>query len=286
MLTPTVLTTPVEAGAATSHAPRHAPNFVGLTRAQVYALAKKDAIYFQTSGPGAATGTWVSITSQSPKPGTVIAWNAIVHLVVALVNPHAARPVPNFTGLSRAQVYAMMRGYSFYFSTTGPGAANGTWNKVVGQYPYAGTMVPWHGSVVLHVTIVKVAKPKPKPTPTTTSTTTTTLAGEPTTTLPGDTSTTTTTAPVVTTTTVKKAAVRYRIGDATWYSYIPGQCATWYLPLGTRVTVRNLANGRTISCLVTDREAAHGNRVVDLSETQFSELSPLAKGVIRVKVSW
>jgi hypothetical protein len=29
-----------------------------------------------------------------------------------------------------------------------------------------------------------------------------------------------------------------------------------------------------------------GNHVVDLDETQFAELEPLAKGVISVKVSW
>jgi hypothetical protein len=78
----------------------------------------------------------------------------------------------------------------------------------------------------------------------------------------------------------------YRIGDATWYSYIPGRCATWFLPYGTRVTVRDLATGRAVVCTVTDREAARGDRVVDLSQTEFARLAPLAKGVIRVKVSW
>jgi len=97
---------------------------------------------------------------------------------------------------------------------------------------------------------------------------------------------TTTTTRKVTTTTVKKRPKRYRIGDATWYSYIPGHCATWYLPFGTRIVVRDLATGRAIRCIVTDREAAHGNRVVDLSETQFAQLAPLHVGVIRVKVSW
>jgi rare lipoprotein A (peptidoglycan hydrolase) len=79
---------------------------------------------------------------------------------------------------------------------------------------------------------------------------------------------------------------RYRIGDATWYSYIPGRCATWYLPKGTRITVRDLKTGKAVHCIVTDREAAHGNRVVDLNETQFAQLAPLARGVIVVKVSW
>ena len=33
-------------------------------------------------------------------------------------------------------------------------------------------------------------------------------------------------------------------------------------------------------------EAAHGDRVVDLSETQFAQLAPLSKGVVVVRVSW
>jgi rare lipoprotein A (peptidoglycan hydrolase) len=76
------------------------------------------------------------------------------------------------------------------------------------------------------------------------------------------------------------------VGIATWYNFVPGRCATWYLPLGTRVTVRDLATGKSIVCRATDREGTHGDRVVDLSETQFAELMPLWRGVIRVKVSW
>ncbi len=87
-------------------------------------------------------------------------------------------------------------------------------------------------------------------------------------------------------TVVKRAVSEYRIGDATWYEYFPGRCATWYLPMGTRITVRNLATGVAITCVVTDREAAHGDRVVDLSVTDFARLQPLWRGVVRVKVSW
>jgi rare lipoprotein A (peptidoglycan hydrolase) len=50
--------------------------------------------------------------------------------------------------------------------------------------------------------------------------------------------------------------------------------------------VLDLATGRSITCIVTDRNSAVGNHVVDLNETQFAELEPLAKGVISVKVSW
>jgi hypothetical protein len=76
-----------------------------------------------------------------------------------------------------------------------------------------------------------------------------------------------------------------RVGDATWYSWYPGQCAVHYLPKGTRITVEDLATGKSISCLVTDYEV-DASRAVDLNETQFAELAPLAQGVIRVKVTW
>ena len=82
------------------------------------------------------------------------------------------------------------------------------------------------------------------------------------------------------------SGTNYKVGIATWYNYTPGDCATWYLPKGTRITVRDLITGRTITCVITDREAHEYNHVVDLSESQFSQLEPLWRGVISVKVSW
>jgi rare lipoprotein A (peptidoglycan hydrolase) len=52
------------------------------------------------------------------------------------------------------------------------------------------------------------------------------------------------------------------------------------------VRVRDLATGKVIVCRATDREGARGDRVVDLSETQFAQLTPLWHGVLRVRVSW
>ena len=82
------------------------------------------------------------------------------------------------------------------------------------------------------------------------------------------------------------SGVDFKLGVATWYSYVPGDCATWYLPKGTRITVLDLGTGRSITCIITDRESHMSNHVVDLDETQFAELEPLSKGVISVKVSW
>lgn len=307
-----VLVTPLSADASI-HARRHMPDLVGLSRAQVYDVMRHDALYFVTTGPGSSNGTWKEAVGQSPKPGTVVPWHFQATVRVSLTSPRAPRRVPRLIGLSRARTYAVMRRVQLYFTTRGPGSSDGKWVVVLRQSPSAGTRVRWHATVALvvstrrpapkkpvhhpPVTTTTVKKRRPTCTPTTTTTRPTTTL--PTSTVPGATTTTPppTTTPIttttickvpVTTTTVRhpKRAVRYRIGDATWYRYIPGHCATWYLPRGTRITVRDLATGKTIHCIASDREGAHGNRVVDLDSQQFAELAPLARGVIVVKVSW
>lgn len=317
-----IIAAPADGGAATSHARRHMPRLIGLTRSQVYAIMKADQLYFQTRGPGSSNATWVTVTAQSPAPGVMVAWHSQAILTTETRLSRGPRAMPRLLGLDRAQVYAAMRRAQLFFTTSGPGSATSKWIVVLRQVPAAGTRVRWHSQATLVVStrrpVVKHPAPERKKTTTTsvrtptttttrrppattsTTTTTTTVVGSTTTTYPGE--TTTTTIPSATTTTtvkkvtptttttqkkvVKKRIARYRIGDATWYSYIPGRCATWYLPMGTRVTVRNLVTGRAVTCVVTDREAARGNRVVDLSETEFARLQPLWRGVVRVKVSW
>ena len=51
-----------------------------------------------------------------------------------------------------------------------------------------------------------------------------------------------------------------------------------YLPSGRGPRARP-ATGKSIMCVVTDREDGGDGRVVDLSETQFAELAPLWRGV-------
>jgi hypothetical protein len=309
-----VFVAPVSANAAT-HARRHMPDLVGLTRAQVYAVMRHDALYFVTSGPGSDNGTWREAVGQSPKPGTVVPWHFQARVRVSTANPHGPRRVPRLIGLSRARTYALMKHDQLFFTTRGPGSSTGKWIVVLRQSPAAGTRVRWHATIALTVSTRRpkpkkpvrrppvtttTVKKKPKPTCTPTSTTvpsTTTTSIPTSTTVPGATTTTTVPTPTttttickpVTTTTLKpkkKRPVKYRIGDATWYRYIPGHCATWYLPRGTRITIRDLATGKVVHCIASDREAAHGDRVVDLDTVQFAELAPLAKGVVVVKVSW
>jgi beta-lactam-binding protein with PASTA domain len=306
-----VLVAPATADAST-HARRHMPDLIGLSRAQVFAVMRADALYFVTTGPGSSNGTWKEAVGQSPKPGTVVPWHFQATVRTSLANPHGPRRVPRLIGLSRARTYAVMQHAQLFFITRGPGSSDGKWIVVLRQTPAAGTRVRWHATITLTVS-TKRPKPKPKPKPVTTTTvkkkprptctpvtttappttttapTSTTVPGATTTTIPPPLTTTTTICKPVTTTTVKpkkKKPVKYRIGDATWYRYIPGHCATWYLPRGTRITVRDLATGKVVHCIASDREAAHGNRVVDLDTVQFAELAPLSRGVVVVKVSW
>ena len=257
-------------------------DLVGLTRAQVYAVMHRDALYFVTTGPGSSNGTWKEAVGQSPKPGTVVPWHFQATVRTSLANPHGPRRVPRLIGLSRARTYAVMRRVQLFFTTRGPGSSDGKWIVVLRQSPRAGTRVRWHATVVLTVSTKRpvVKKPVRRPVTTTTIKKVIKRACTPV--------TTSTICRPVTTTTVKrtKKAVKYRIGDATWYRYIPGHCATWYLPRGTRITVRDLATGKVIHCIASDREGAHGNRVVDLDSQQFAELAPLSRGVLVVKVSW
>jgi hypothetical protein len=285
------------------------PDLIGLTRAQVFAVMRADALYFVTTGPGSSNGTWREAVAQSPKPGTVVPWHFQATVRVSTANPHGPRRVPRLIGLSRARTYAVMRHAQLFFSPHGPGSTNGKWIVVLRQSPRAGTLVRWHATISLAVStrrpkkpvkkpVTTTTKPKPVCTPVTTTAPPTTTTTAVTTTTPGETTTTTAPPPPVTTSTIckvpvttttrppKKKPVKYRIGDATWYRYIPNHCATWYLPRGTRITVRDLKTGKVIHCIASDREAAHGDRVVDLDTQQFAELAPLSKGVIAVKVSW
>jgi beta-lactam-binding protein with PASTA domain len=254
-----VLLVPGSAGAATAHAPVRMPDLVGHNRAQVYAVMHRDGLYFETEGPGSSNERWVDVLSQSPKPGVAIKWHgeAIFHVTTQL--PRGPRPMPNVTGLSRARVFQAMRRAQLYFKTVGPGSSSKKWTVALAQSPGAGTTVAWHSEVTIRVAITRPKAPVKKP--------------------------------------VKKKApsrdvgrevngVGYKIGVATWYNYIPGHCATWYLPKGTRITVHDLATGKSITCIISDREDSGSDRVVDLNETQFSELAPLAQGVISVKVTW
>jgi rare lipoprotein A (peptidoglycan hydrolase) len=97
-----------------------------------------------------------------------------------------------------------------------------------------------------------------------------------------------TTVPVVTaapTTTTTSPPGHHVTGIATWYPAPAGTCASAVLPSGAEVTVTDLADGRSVTCLVDDYETAPG-RLVDIAESTFVQLTSLGTGVMEVGVTW
>jgi beta-lactam-binding protein with PASTA domain len=62
--------------------PRPVPNVVGKNRTEVFALMHTAQLYFVTTGPGSDNGTWHTVVSQSPAPGTSIKWHGTVRMTV------------------------------------------------------------------------------------------------------------------------------------------------------------------------------------------------------------
>jgi uncharacterized protein YabE (DUF348 family) len=79
-----------------------------------------------------------------------------------------------------------------------------------------------------------------------------------------------------------------QVGEASWYSFAPGDGLTAahpWLPFGTVVTVTNLANGKSVQVVINDR-GPFGGRVIDLSDQAFARIAPLGQGVCQVRLTW
>lgn len=83
-----------------------------------------------------------------------------------------------------------------------------------------------------------------------------------------------------------KAAKSSQTGGASWYTQPGLMAAHRTLPLGTVVRVTNLANGRQVTVTIRDRGPYVDGRIIDLSNTAFSQLSPQSRGVVNVKIEW
>lgn len=75
-------------------------------------------------------------------------------------------------------------------------------------------------------------------------------------------------------------------GKATWYRWRAGECAHKTLPRGTVVTITNVSNGRSATCVVTDRGPYGPGRIIDLDDDTFAQLAPLSTGIIDVTITW
>ena len=96
------------------HGPRAVPRLIGLSRAGVYAAMRTAQLYFRTVGPGSSNGKWAVALSQSPPPGTRVAWHAEIVVHVSTQRPAVKKaPAPVTTTTAPA-------------STTGASSTAGT----------------------------------------------------------------------------------------------------------------------------------------------------------------
>lgn len=57
------------------------------------------------------------------------------------------------------------------------------------------------------------------------------------------------------------------------------------LPFGTRVTVTNLRNGRSVTVRINDRGPFGGGRIIDVTRAAAQQLGMINAGVVPVRVS-
>lgn len=266
--------------AFSSHATETMPNLVGDSRATAYAVMHQKLLFFSTKGPGAGTAAWVRVTGQLPAAGSQVPVRSTIELFVTTVPaPHhvpvhhrvttnhvvkhvprvVSAPAPRVVGQGQGFTLWVARHRSLHLIVLRVGPKGGAWNVVLAQYPRPGVRIKPGAALVVTVEHFANTPKGQKAVPKT--------AARPHVTRPA-----------------RLGNVRF--GVATWYSYVPGRCATSYLRFGTKLYIKDLVTGHVVTCIVTDRQGSGSNRVVDLSETEFAELAPLAKGVVPVRVWW
>jgi rare lipoprotein A len=75
-----------------------------------------------------------------------------------------------------------------------------------------------------------------------------------------------------------------RMANGGTFSNSGSTCACNRLPLGTRVLVTNIKNGKTVELTVTDRLAANNKRVVDVTAAAAKTLGFYSAGLTKVSV--
>lgn len=97
----------------------------------------------------------------------------------------------------------------------------------------------------------------------------------------------------------KRPRIREHVTTASWYGWgfarrrtASGEpfnpmaltAAHKTLPLGSRVRVTNLKNGRSVVVRINDRGPYHGNRGIDVSKEAARQLRMVSQGVAKVKI--
>jgi rare lipoprotein A len=52
------------------------------------------------------------------------------------------------------------------------------------------------------------------------------------------------------------------------------------------VTVTNLANGKSTTCVINDRGPYVAGRIIDMDTTIFSRIASTSQGVVQVRITW
>jgi rare lipoprotein A len=63
-------------------------------------------------------------------------------------------------------------------------------------------------------------------------------------------------------------------------------CAHRTYPFGTRLKITNIANGKTVECVVNDRGPASKERDIDLSYAAAKEIGIAGKGYAKVRIEY
>jgi uncharacterized protein YabE (DUF348 family) len=79
---------------------------------------------------------------------------------------------------------------------------------------------------------------------------------------------------------------RVQSGVASWYHRTGMVAAHQSLPMGTEVSVTNVATGQTVTVIINDRGPYLDGRIIDLSDDAFARLAPLHIGTINVRITW
>ncbi|MDE2282481.1 MAG: protein kinase [Actinomycetales bacterium] len=76
---PTTSTTaPATTTTVVTAAPRPVPNVIGMDQSQTFAAFKKAVLFFRTKGPGSSNGTWTTVVSTIPAPGTMVPYRSTI----------------------------------------------------------------------------------------------------------------------------------------------------------------------------------------------------------------
>jgi uncharacterized protein YabE (DUF348 family) len=82
--------------------------------------------------------------------------------------------------------------------------------------------------------------------------------------------------------------VRTQEGLASWYDppWSGLTAAHPSIPMGTYVTVTEVATSRSVRVLIDDRGPFAEGKIIDLSPEAFAALQPLGRGVLQVRIDW